>query len=554
VRRGVLQTLFVLAVAGALHADALVVTRAMKSTTIAEVFVEDGSVRAELEVGLADLRAFAAYLPARLRDDPTAREALKLPETPEPSWRILVNGSEIKPSSAVSKLRKRVLRDPITGEQEGESDELIVLLSFEYPITQRPKTLTLQSPPGAQIGFVLYDGGLPVNDFRYLPRTATVDLDENDPWYSRFRHSNLRRRFDSPLSAYIYVEPYEIRKEIVVRPRDLQQWIDLGLEGRDVLPIEEQEAVMQKAAIFLQHRAPVHVDGKPAEFKLDRVHFIRRTLRRTGVIDPPEPLSLTSATLGVIFVHARAAALPEKVSMRWDLFGPRIQSVPAVATDQAGGMPSQLTPEDDVLVWTNFIKNPAPTGFVAVPSPGGTGSGLLWVSIVLAGLAAWTLFRRRFALAAVLLVVATGLLFVLPSLRSDTDTDTDSEAVVSALLRNTYRAFDFVGESAVYDALQRSVDGEVLQDAYLQTRRALEIRNQGGARVKVKEVTLESCRVEPVEEGFRARCVWTVDGSVGHWGHVHQRRNRYEADLTFASRDGGWKIVGLEMLDEARAE
>ena len=31
---------------------------------------------------------------------------------------------------------------------------------------------------------------------------------------------------DAPLSVFLYVEPFEVRKEIVVRPRDLQQWID----------------------------------------------------------------------------------------------------------------------------------------------------------------------------------------------------------------------------------------------------------------------------------------------------------------------------------------
>ena len=41
-------------------------------------------------------------------------------------------------------------------------------------------------------------------------------------------------------------------------------------------------------------------------------------------------------------------------------------------------------------------------------------------------------------------------------------------------------------------------------------------------------------------------------GSVGHWGHVHQRRNRYRADLSVAPRDGAWKITELEILEESR--
>jgi hypothetical protein len=39
---------------------------------------------------------------------------------------------------------------------------------------------------------------------------------------------------------------------------------------------------------------------------------------------------------------------------------------------------------------------------------------------------------------------------------------------------------------------------------------------------------------------------------VGHWGHIHQRRNRIRAELTVARQDGAWKLVSMEMLEEER--
>ena len=39
---------------------------------------------------------------------------------------------------------------------------------------------------------------------------------------------------------------------------------------------------------------------------------------------------------------------------------------------------------------------------------------------------------------------------------------------------------------------------------------------------------------------------------MGHWGHIHQRRNQYDAELTIEPLDGTWKITGLELLDEVR--
>ena len=52
--------------------------------------------------------------------------------------------------------------------------------------------------------------------------------------------------------------------------------------------------------------------------------------------------------------------------------------------------------------------------------------------------------------------------------------------------------------------------------------------------------------------GFAAVATWTVSGSVGHWGHIHQRRNRYRAELTVRPLDGAWKLTDIEILLEER--
>jgi hypothetical protein len=39
---------------------------------------------------------------------------------------------------------------------------------------------------------------------------------------------------------------------------------------------------------------------------------------------------------------------------------------------------------------------------------------------------------------------------------------------------------------------------------------------------------------------------------VGHWGHVHQRSNLYEADLTISAANGAWKITDFEVLGQER--
>ena len=63
-----------------------------------------------------------------------------------------------------------------------------------------------------------------------------------------------------------------------------------------------------------------------------------------------------------------------------------------------------------------------------------------------------------------------------------------------------------------------------------------------------------SSESEPLDgaTGFAALGTWNVAGSVGHWGHIHQRRNQYEARFTVEAIDGVWKITGLELLQEER--
>ena len=48
------------------------------------------------------------------------------------------------------------------------------------------------------------------------------------------------------------------------------------------------------------------------------------------------------------------------------------------------------------------------------------------------------------------------------------------------------------------------------------------------------------------------KATWTALGSVGHWGHIHSRQNRYDAIVTILPVEGTWKIVDLELLEEKR--
>jgi hypothetical protein len=120
-----------------------------------------------------------------------------------------------------------------------------------------------------------------------------------------------------------------------------------------------------------------------------------------------------------------------------------------------------------------------------------------------------------------------------------------------------YRAFDFRQEADVYDKLALSVEGDLLADIYLQNRKSFAVKKAGGAQAKVQEIEVLSVHADSLSDrsaAFALKGKWTAMGTVGHWGHVHTRKNQYEALVTVEPVDGNWKITGLELLEEKRVE
>jgi len=250
--------------------------------------------------------------------------------------------------------------------------------------------------------------------------------------------------------------------------------------------------------------------------------------------------------------------------MEWELFGDRIPVVPSAATDEAGPLPYILRPDDNVLTWTNYLQNPTLPVLVDVSAP--PKGRLLFASIALVSLVVFVVLvvRQRQVLVARTLpprpALAAGVVLLVVLVVSATRivtlsvSDSEAEQVVSDLLRNVYRSFDYREEGQIYDMLERSVAGDLLTNIYLETRRSLELENQGGARAKVKQVTIIDGDYSAADggAGFVSHLTWNVLGSVGHWGHIHQRINQYEARFVIRVVDGEWKIMDLELLQEQR--
>jgi hypothetical protein len=227
-------------------------------------------------------------------------------------------------------------------------------------------------------------------------------------------------------------------------------------------------------------------------------------------------------------------------------------------------LPIILEPDFSTLRWENFLRFPELPTLTDIERPptvlqsiaGWARWAVLILSVVLLARLLRSLSVKRTLprplLSFSLATVAVTVLFFYQH-RQVAMNDERLTQLVGDLLHNVYRAFDYRGEEVIYDVLEKSVSGELLTDIYLETQKSLELANQGGARVKVKSTEVSSAELL-ARDGNQLTIAsdWNVSGSVGHWGHVHQRNNGYRANLEISEIDGVWKLTGLEILEEKR--
>ncbi|KPK50970.1 MAG: hypothetical protein AMJ63_13400 [Myxococcales bacterium SG8_38_1] len=577
------------------RADWINLSGAEVAPNIAEVTVHDDHVKVVLEAYVGDLETFIDLVPPewlkQARSDLPPQDA-RMRRFAERGLRITTDsGERLQPELLLVEPRLRVdRRSPFAGmvlpftrqrAPEPPADKRVLYAELKYPFRGEPKALLFTPPSGADgrpkvsIGFIVYHKTVPVIDFRYLSAPARLALDWNDPWYSKFDNPNLRRHHRDAMMSFLYVEPYEVRHEILTRVKDLEQWMDLGLRGKRYIEPDELEPLKQRIGEFLLARNPVRVDGRNLKPILDRTNYVQVGLFGIRLVERPQRLEITGAMVGVIITYL-TDALPKEVTVDWDLFTPRIQRVPAFSIDPAGPLPTFVTPDDSRHRWQNFLKNYTPPTVVATAVEGSLPMFTLPLASLVCVLAlialTWATLRRARrarpvrvqAIACLVLVVAAVALYPVaqisiarPALTAPPLEDAQAQRVLASLLRNVYRAFDFRAESDVYDKLAISVSGDLLADIYLQNRRSFAIQRAGGAQAKIKSVEIQEAVAERLDDrplAYSIKGDWAAQGTVGHWGHVHTRRNRYDAVVTVEAVDGVWKITDLEVLEEQRVD
>lgn len=367
---------------------------------------------------------------------------------------------------------------------------------------------------------------------------------------------------DDSVRGFVSVEPFELRLEAIVKVDAFRNsW---RLSG-ETIGSAQQQAVLENVVTLLKTGVNVRSGESSIDYSSQSVRFVQFDPERGYVPDDRTEIPITDALVGIT-LSSDARGI-RSLDIEWFWFAPEQERL--VLEIASRGKPSAryLTPDQNRVAWSLEADVSVPT-LLEVPPVVREQSAplrhLLFVGIALLVVAAIAVLKhQRKAPSWVGWMTLAGIALAVASFRVQIDRvilpgEATREEITYASLRNIYHAFDFRDESAIYDTLEKTVSGPLLERIYLEIRSSLELENTGGPRVRVYEIALREVKEagEPGEEESRLSVIanWATIGEVTHWGHTHERTNRYEAQLTFTGIEESWKVTGLDLLNEERVQ
>jgi hypothetical protein len=569
-------------------ADLMNLTGAETAANIVEIEVLGDRVTVRLEVYVGDLERFADLIPDDLLKDGGAGRPSERERMAHFSANVLsIWGADGVPLPAELRLAEPRLRvdrkwlfagkiNPRTGQSmpEPPADKRVLYAEVDYPFQERPGTLTISPPLDANgkvlatIGFIVYHKAVPVIDFRYLTAGATLRLDWEDPWYSRFDNPNLKRYHKSALMSFLYIEPREVRHEVLIRVANLRNWVDLDLDGDGVIGPEEQESIKKRARTYFENHNLLRVDGEPRKPASSRAEFLNISIKGLTVLGEDTPLELPTAVVGLILYYP-IRQIPQRVTVDWELFDERNERIPTTAIDPAGPLSTFVDAANPVIEWQNFLRKYVEPKVKPVRIDTSDSFSVPLVSLLLlfgALFAAILAIRgrhgARITLGATAMLLVVGAIPVTRWLNIEIRNPfagppsvMQSAEIVATVLDNVHAAYIEKEDSRLAEALSVVVADDGASEVMAELNRALAIEVAGGgiARVNaIEDLTVEDIAPLDGRTGFRTLASWTARASASHWGHLHLRGIRYRALMELTKIDGTWKIAGMTVVDMQR--
>jgi len=374
--------------------------------------------------------------------------------------------------------------------------------------------------------------------------------------------ASKRIEMQNPLEGFVTVTPFEIRCEWLVRVKDLDPETVLSEDGIPVIPIGSQEVFINSILKTIDDNTSLICDGEKLVVSYTNTDFV--SVGNYGVTTRQKPIVevLDEAVVGITLAYAVKDA-PETVSLKLNKALQKGVEVPVAFTDPWGTMPNKITPNNAEISWNRRMAGfRRPTiKAVKIVQPTWPVTSLF---CVLLAFVLWFFVKKgrlgkyKVALSMLLILISIGVypfarIPVSTALSKSVVSEKESSNMLHQLLTNIYQAFDYRSEEAIYDQLAISATGDELTTIYLEQLSAMELEERGGARASVDNVEVLSIgEIVPVENGFKMDASWVVSGSVSHFGHIHYRKNRYNAWVYVVPDNGSWKISGMEVQEKER--
>lgn len=367
---------------------------------------------------------------------------------------------------------------------------------------------------------------------------------------------------DEPVRGFVTLDAFEIRVEALCIPGAFQEsW---QIEPGEITG-SSKDRILARALELLRSGTSVRSPDFSFDFDSSHTRFVKLTKDLGYVPDDREAIPLGEAIIGVS-MSSRCANVND-LEIGWNWRAPNQTRVPVQLVVDNDIMARYLTSDNPVMIWGRAEDTDYAPSLIAVPHIKmvsrqnrkillQVGLGLL----ALAGILVLVLKTKTPSL--VFFLIPLGLVALFGAFRfaksvPDLPEGEPAGDIVYALLNNTYHSFDFRDEEDIYDTLETSISGPLLEAAYLEVRKGLELEIRGGPRVKIKGIDLRQCEVIARNEdsgSFDVQSEWVAVGNVNHWGHTHLRTNRYRAILRIGAIDNSWKIQKMQVLDEERTQ
>ncbi|MBI2421730.1 MAG: hypothetical protein HYV27_02790 [Candidatus Hydrogenedentes bacterium] len=408
-------------------------------------------------------------------------------------------------------------------------------------------------------------------DWDAPPPPADASPEEASAYFEQENQKKLGFTSYGAVYSFFYITDFEVRHEILIPLLTLESWMPIERRDKAFIEVEEQHAARDAIFAYFRDRNPVEVDGIAVKPSLENIVYYGLDFKDFAQLAPEKRLSAYTARVGIILNYSTKGT-PNAVKLTWEMFNNYVPVLYSMIYDYDNTNQKVFTRREPIFEWNNPGREAATDIATLDPPPPAKKYALpvisLGAALLLLPVLPVALYRRRrgpmLLCAALLLAGAAGwpwqpVEIADPFSNHQALSDEEAANLFAALHKNVYRAFDYRIESDVYDALDKSVGGDLLATLYLQIRKGLEMQEQGGAISRIKDVRIVNAEHAPLEGADPARafamlCTWQVEGSVEHWGHIHTRTNQYQARFKVEALESGWKITGMDVISEERVK